>query len=46
MRGLGVRRLPTSIVVGHDGRLKGRLEGVAEWDTPEVEALIRYYIDR
>ena len=38
--------LPTTILVGRDGRELGRLTGPAEWDTPEALALIRYYIGK
>jgi thiol-disulfide isomerase/thioredoxin len=40
--GIGV--LPTSIVIGRDGKEVGRLEGSAEWDAPEALALLRYYL--
>jgi thiol-disulfide isomerase/thioredoxin len=40
--GIGV--LPTSIVIGRDGKEVGRLEGPAEWDAPEALALLRYYL--
>lgn len=36
-----VRGLPTTILYDGDGREKGRLEGVAEWDAPEIETFIR-----
>ena len=38
------RGLPTTILVGRDGKELGRLTGSAEWDTDEAVALIRYYI--
>ena len=41
-----VRGLPTTILLGRDGRELGRLVGPAEWDSPEAEALIRHYMDR
>lgn len=46
MRGLKPRGLPTSILVGRDGVELGRLEGDAEWDAEEAEALIKYYLRR
>lgn len=46
MRAFGVRGMPTSFLLDRAGNIVGKLEGIAEWDTPEVEALIRYYIDR
>jgi hypothetical protein len=38
---LGVTLLPTSILVDAAGRELGRLEGDADWDTPEGLALMR-----
>ena len=46
MRALKVRGIPTSFLVDRTGNVVGKLEGVAEWDTPEVESLIQYYLDR
>ena len=46
MQALKVRGIPTSFLVDRNGKVVGKLEGVAEWDTPEVESLIRYYIER
>jgi thiol-disulfide isomerase/thioredoxin len=43
MRAFKVRGLPTSFLLDREGRIIGKLEGIAEWDTPEVEDLIRYY---
>ncbi len=40
----GVGVLPTTIVIGRDGREVGRLEGPAEWDAPEALALLRHYL--
>ncbi|MFN4090847.1 MAG: TlpA family protein disulfide reductase [Alphaproteobacteria bacterium] len=40
------RGLPTSILIDAEGREVGRLEGIAEWDAPEAQDLIRFYIDR
>ena len=36
--------LPTSFLVGPDGRAVGALVGATEWDTPEAIALISYYL--
>ncbi len=44
MRAFGVRGLPTTFVIDRDGRTMGRIEGMAHWDTPDAEALMRYYI--
>ena len=38
---LNVSLLPTSILVDPDGRELGRLEGDADWDTPEGFALMK-----
>ncbi|MFO1157554.1 MAG: TlpA disulfide reductase family protein [Reyranellaceae bacterium] len=41
MSTLGVTLLPTSILVDPSGRELGRLEGDADWDTPDGLALIK-----
>lgn len=38
---LGVRALPTTLVVGPDGHVVLRHRGAAAWDTPAVERLLR-----
>ncbi len=38
---LGVRGLPTSIIVDRQGREVARLEGAAAWDAPDMVAAIR-----
>ena len=43
MRAFKVRGLPTSFLLDREGRIVGKLEGIAEWDAPEVEDLIRHY---
>jgi thiol-disulfide isomerase/thioredoxin len=40
-RSLGVRGLPTTIIVDRGGRERARLEGDAAWDAPEFQAAIR-----
>ena len=45
-RALGVRGLPASFLISADGHVLGRLDGMAEWDTPEATALVKYYLDR
>lgn len=42
-RAIGVRSLPTTILLGPDGNEVGRLTGSAEWDEPEAVALIDFY---
>lgn len=41
MRGFRVAGLPTTILIGADGREIARREGEAEWDTPEAWAEIQ-----
>jgi thiol-disulfide isomerase/thioredoxin len=43
-RGLGVKGLPASFLISADGQILGRLDGLAEWDSPEALALIQYYL--
>ena len=45
-RAVAARGLPTTVLVDKTGHEVGRLEGVAEWDSPEALALMRHYIDR
>lgn len=40
----GISVLPTTILVGRDGREVGRLVGAAEWDSPEAIALLKHYL--
>lgn len=40
-RALGVRGLPTTVIVDRMGRERARLEGGAAWDQPELVAAIR-----
>ena len=44
-RAMGVQVMPTTVLYDRKGRELGRLEGGAEWDTPEAQALLQYYID-
>jgi len=43
-RALGLRGLPTTVLLARDGRELGRLAGIAEWDSPEALALIDHYL--
>ena len=43
-RSMSVSGLPTSFLVGSDGRVVGALVGATDWDTPEAIALIGYYL--
>ena len=40
-RALGARGLPTTLIIDRQGREQGRLEGGAEWASPEALAMIR-----
>jgi thiol-disulfide isomerase/thioredoxin len=40
-RALGVRGLPTTVIVDRGGQERARLEGAADWDTPAMLAQIR-----
>lgn len=44
-RAIGVVSLPTTILIGPDGKEVGRLVGAAEWDSPEALALVNWYLD-
>jgi thiol-disulfide isomerase/thioredoxin len=39
-RAFGVRGLPTTIVIDADGRVRGRVEGAAEWDSDEMRGVL------
>jgi len=41
---LSIQGLPTSFLIGPDGRAVGALTGATDWDTPEALALINYYL--
>jgi hypothetical protein len=43
-RAMGVRGLPTTVIVGRDGRELARLEGAAEWDRADMAAALRALI--
>ena len=42
---LEVRGLPTSIVVDAKGRVVGRVEGAAEWDSPTMMAVLKPFLE-
>jgi len=44
-RKVGGQGLPTTLLLDHEGRVRGYLEGPAEWDSKAAEALVRYYLD-
>jgi thiol-disulfide isomerase/thioredoxin len=39
-RAFEVRGLPTSFLIDGEGRMAGRVEGAAEWDSPNIMAII------
>jgi len=43
-RALGAVGLPTTLLINRSGRELGRVVGPAEWDSPEVKALVRRYL--
>ncbi len=46
MQALGLRGLPTTLLIDAEGRELGRMEGAVEWDSPEVLAFLRGYAGR
>jgi thiol-disulfide isomerase/thioredoxin len=43
-RKVGGQGLPTTLLLDHEGKVRGYLEGPAEWDGKDAEALIHYYL--
>jgi peroxiredoxin len=41
---LQVTGLPASVLLDRDGHVVGRMEGPAQWDSPEAKALIEHYL--
>ena len=41
---LKVTGLPISVLIDRDGHVVGRMEGPAQWDSPEAKALIEHYL--
>jgi thiol-disulfide isomerase/thioredoxin len=39
-----VEGLPTSLVIDREGRLLGRVEGAAEWDSPKILAILQGFL--
>jgi len=39
-----LRGLPTTFLVDGNGRIRARLEGGAEWDSPKIRALVERYL--
>jgi len=44
MRQFMVGGLPTTYLIDREGRMVGGIEGPVEWDGPEAQELIRYYL--
>lgn len=42
---LGVNGVPTTFVADRNGWIVGAVRGGADWDSPEAEAYLRYYLD-
>jgi thiol-disulfide isomerase/thioredoxin len=45
-RAMGIKGLPSSIIVGPDGREAGRVNGAADWDAPPVTAMLAAVADQ
>ena len=45
-RAFGALGLPTTVLIDAEGRLRGRLVGPADWDSPEAMALVRWYLEQ
>ena len=43
---LSVPGMPTSFLLDREGRVLGSLPGIAEWDSDEAKALIRFYLKK
>jgi thiol-disulfide isomerase/thioredoxin len=43
-RAIGIKGLPTTLLLDRDGNAVGAYVGAAEWDAPEAEALIRHFM--
>jgi thiol-disulfide isomerase/thioredoxin len=44
-RAMGVNVMPTTVIYDRGGQEVGRLEGGAEWDSPEALALLQWFIN-
>jgi thiol-disulfide isomerase/thioredoxin len=43
-RAFKVQGLPTSFVIGRDGKILGRVEGAAEWDSPKLLDILKSFL--
>ena len=39
-----VRGLPTSLLIDREGKVLGRVEGAAEWDSPKIMAVLQPFL--
>jgi hypothetical protein len=44
LQAFGLNGLPTTLLLGRDGRELGRLEGPADWDGSDAVRLIDWYV--
>jgi len=45
IKAFGVQGLPTSFLIGRDGRVRAMLEGSADWDNPAMIARLKPYLE-
>jgi thiol-disulfide isomerase/thioredoxin len=45
-RALGIEGLPTSFLIDAEGLIRGRLEGAAAWDSPEMLRRLERYLEQ
>jgi hypothetical protein len=43
-RALGVRGLPSSYLIGADGKVLGKVEGAADWSSDKLRAALAKYL--
>jgi len=43
-RAFKVQGLPTSVLIDRQGRILGRVEGAAEWDSPELLDILKSFL--
>jgi thiol-disulfide isomerase/thioredoxin len=44
-RAFGAHAIPTTLLIGRDGKVIGSIVGAMEWDSPDAVALIRHYLE-
>jgi len=45
IKAFGVQGLPTTLLIGRDGKVAFKLDGAADWDSPAMVARLRAFID-